>query len=261
MPLQGASDHIVSEAIYLADPEGNGIEVYADRPITSLARRLGRDPHDAPSPSTCRTFCSAPTARRWAGFPGARQHRPRPPPGRRHRGGGPVLPRRPRLRHRRALPRRQLLRQRRLPPPARRQRLEQPRRRSPARGYGGTGAGGNRRPRCDRALEHRHARQERRDREHPKPRWHGPPRPVGDRRQALGPNDGGIFRRRRRRGRAHVKLPLCARPNGRKLRCNTATGCTGQRQAWADHFDGAARPAAGSPRRRKAAPSPYQAPE
>jgi catechol 2,3-dioxygenase len=34
VPLQGASDHIVSEAIYLADPEGNGIEVYADRPIS-----------------------------------------------------------------------------------------------------------------------------------------------------------------------------------------------------------------------------------
>jgi len=32
MRLQGASDHLVSEAIYLADPEGNGIEVYADRP-------------------------------------------------------------------------------------------------------------------------------------------------------------------------------------------------------------------------------------
>lgn len=32
LPLQGASDHRVSEAIYLADPEGNGIEVYADRP-------------------------------------------------------------------------------------------------------------------------------------------------------------------------------------------------------------------------------------
>lgn len=31
-PLQGLSDHIVSEAIYLADPEGNGIEIYADRP-------------------------------------------------------------------------------------------------------------------------------------------------------------------------------------------------------------------------------------
>ena len=33
--LQGASDHIVSEAMYLADPEGNGIEIYADRPSTS----------------------------------------------------------------------------------------------------------------------------------------------------------------------------------------------------------------------------------
>ncbi|TCL76101.1 VOC family protein [Rhizobium sp. BK251] len=30
--LDGASDHLVSEAIYLSDPEGNGIEVYADRP-------------------------------------------------------------------------------------------------------------------------------------------------------------------------------------------------------------------------------------
>jgi catechol 2,3-dioxygenase len=29
--IQGASDHLVSEAIYLADPEGNGIEVYRDR--------------------------------------------------------------------------------------------------------------------------------------------------------------------------------------------------------------------------------------
>jgi catechol 2,3-dioxygenase len=33
-PLQGASDHGVSEAIYLADPEGNGIELYADRPAS-----------------------------------------------------------------------------------------------------------------------------------------------------------------------------------------------------------------------------------
>lgn len=31
-PLQGASDHLVSEALYLADPEGNGLEVYRDRP-------------------------------------------------------------------------------------------------------------------------------------------------------------------------------------------------------------------------------------
>jgi catechol 2,3-dioxygenase len=31
VPLTGASDHLVSEAIYLDDPEGNGIEVYRDR--------------------------------------------------------------------------------------------------------------------------------------------------------------------------------------------------------------------------------------
>jgi catechol 2,3-dioxygenase len=31
-PVQGVSDHKVSEAIYLPDPEGNGIEVYHDRP-------------------------------------------------------------------------------------------------------------------------------------------------------------------------------------------------------------------------------------
>ena len=32
VPLQGVADHLVSEAIYLADPEGNGIELYRDRP-------------------------------------------------------------------------------------------------------------------------------------------------------------------------------------------------------------------------------------
>lgn len=30
--LDGASDHLVSEALYLSDPEGNGIEIYRDRP-------------------------------------------------------------------------------------------------------------------------------------------------------------------------------------------------------------------------------------
>ncbi len=31
-PLEGATDHGVSEAIYLRDPDGNGIELYRDRP-------------------------------------------------------------------------------------------------------------------------------------------------------------------------------------------------------------------------------------
>jgi catechol 2,3-dioxygenase len=32
IPLDGASDHGVSEALYLQDPDGNGIELYWDRP-------------------------------------------------------------------------------------------------------------------------------------------------------------------------------------------------------------------------------------
>ena len=32
IPLEGASDHGVSEALYLSDPDGNGIELYWDRP-------------------------------------------------------------------------------------------------------------------------------------------------------------------------------------------------------------------------------------
>lgn len=32
IPIDGASDHLVSQALYLSDVEGNGIEVYADRP-------------------------------------------------------------------------------------------------------------------------------------------------------------------------------------------------------------------------------------
>jgi catechol 2,3-dioxygenase len=35
VPMTGASDHGVSEAFYLDDPEGNGIEVYCDRPQES----------------------------------------------------------------------------------------------------------------------------------------------------------------------------------------------------------------------------------
>src|SRR5216110_3278606 len=32
IPLDGASDHGVSEALYLHDPDGNGVELYWDRP-------------------------------------------------------------------------------------------------------------------------------------------------------------------------------------------------------------------------------------
>lgn len=50
-PLGGASDHLVSEALYLDDPDGNGLEIYADRPRSawSYARgevRMAVDPLD-----------------------------------------------------------------------------------------------------------------------------------------------------------------------------------------------------------------------
>jgi catechol 2,3-dioxygenase len=37
-PIDGASDHLVSEAIYLRDPDGNGIEIYRDRPQAEWPR-------------------------------------------------------------------------------------------------------------------------------------------------------------------------------------------------------------------------------
>jgi len=40
-PLDGAADHLVSEAIYLKDPEGNGIEIYRDRPRKEWEREDG----------------------------------------------------------------------------------------------------------------------------------------------------------------------------------------------------------------------------
>jgi catechol 2,3-dioxygenase len=50
-PLSGASDHLVSEALYLDDPDGNGIEVYRDRPRDEWPRvggkiRMATDPLD-----------------------------------------------------------------------------------------------------------------------------------------------------------------------------------------------------------------------
>jgi catechol 2,3-dioxygenase len=52
VPIDGASDHGVSEAIYLRDPDGNGIEIYRDRPRDEWPRdpdgslRMTIDPLD-----------------------------------------------------------------------------------------------------------------------------------------------------------------------------------------------------------------------
>ena len=55
IPLDGASDHGVSEALYLRDPDGNGVELYWDRPREEWPRhapRAGRrDGHRAARPA------------------------------------------------------------------------------------------------------------------------------------------------------------------------------------------------------------------
>ena len=38
VPIEGASDHGVSEALYLRDPDGNGVELYWDRPRAQWPR-------------------------------------------------------------------------------------------------------------------------------------------------------------------------------------------------------------------------------
>src|SRR5262245_32569451 len=41
VPMTGASDHYVSEALYLRDPDHHGIEIYADRPRTVWEGQVG----------------------------------------------------------------------------------------------------------------------------------------------------------------------------------------------------------------------------
>lgn len=41
VPMTGMSDHFVSEALYLRDPDGHGIEIYADRPRELWEGKVG----------------------------------------------------------------------------------------------------------------------------------------------------------------------------------------------------------------------------
>ena len=41
MALVGLSDHFVSEALYLSDPDGHGIEIYWDRPRETWEGQVG----------------------------------------------------------------------------------------------------------------------------------------------------------------------------------------------------------------------------
>jgi catechol 2,3-dioxygenase len=46
VPLEGASDHGVSEALYLHDPDGIGVELYRDRPREEWPQEMMNGPLD-----------------------------------------------------------------------------------------------------------------------------------------------------------------------------------------------------------------------
>lgn len=64
----GMSDHLVSEALYLSDPDGLGIEVYTDRPRDSW-RRNGRELAMSTDPLDVEDLLQAGGAERWSGMP------------------------------------------------------------------------------------------------------------------------------------------------------------------------------------------------
>jgi catechol 2,3-dioxygenase len=64
----GMADHLVSEAIYLSDPDGLGIEVYADRP-RSTWRMEGRSIAMATLPLDAQDLARAGGGERWTGAP------------------------------------------------------------------------------------------------------------------------------------------------------------------------------------------------
>jgi catechol 2,3-dioxygenase len=64
----GTSDHLVSEALYLTDPDGLGIEVYADRPRETWVVRGGKLAM-ATDPLDLEGLAKAAGGRRWTGAP------------------------------------------------------------------------------------------------------------------------------------------------------------------------------------------------
>jgi catechol 2,3-dioxygenase len=64
----GASDHLVSEALYLRDPDGLGIEVYADRP-RSTWHTNGREIAMTSEPLDLRAVVAAAKDAPWTGMP------------------------------------------------------------------------------------------------------------------------------------------------------------------------------------------------
>lgn len=66
----GAADHLVSEALYLHDPDGLGIEVYADRPRDTW-RRIGRELMMSSDPIDLEGVVRSAGGEPWTGMPAA----------------------------------------------------------------------------------------------------------------------------------------------------------------------------------------------
>lgn len=79
-PLTGAADHAVSESLYLDDPDGNGVEIYADRPREQWRWADGRvhmtvDPLDTDAILRAALASGVPVTpeSKWTGLPAGTQ--------------------------------------------------------------------------------------------------------------------------------------------------------------------------------------------
>ncbi|RHW34880.1 VOC family protein [Neobacillus notoginsengisoli] len=64
----GASDHLVSEALYLDDPDGNGIEIYADRPSSGW-NWANQEVEMATKPLDAQSLLAEAGKEKWMGIP------------------------------------------------------------------------------------------------------------------------------------------------------------------------------------------------
>ncbi|MBE2267043.1 MAG: VOC family protein [Anaerolinea sp.] len=67
-PFDGASDHVVSEALYLPDPDGNGLEIYRDRPRETWVLIQNQVQMDT-KPLNVRSLLDDADSSAWTGIP------------------------------------------------------------------------------------------------------------------------------------------------------------------------------------------------
>ena len=68
-PISGASDHGVSEALYLNDPDGHGIEIYRDRALEEWPRKADGELAMVSDPLDAQGIFAAGEGKTWEGMP------------------------------------------------------------------------------------------------------------------------------------------------------------------------------------------------